>query len=90
MSKDPAIARKKRRETELLLSESRWLQKATFALGKVKEVRAKLAESSGTEATPLTITVEEQPVPLPEVRRAFSSCVEELRSRVQARRYEFR
>lgn len=90
MPQEPATARLKRRETEMLAKESRWLQKAMFAIGKVNEARTKLAETRGTELEPLTLTVGEQTVPLPEVRAAFASRVEQLRNLVKRQRYRFR
>lgn len=38
-------------------AESRWLQKATFALGKARDARAKLSDATGQDLSPL-VTLE--------------------------------
>lgn len=42
-----ADPRTQRKITRNLQSESRWLQKTLFALGKAREARAKVAEAKG-------------------------------------------
>ena len=90
MPKNPARARKQRKETQLLLTESQWLQKASFALGKVRDARAKLAESRGTELAPLSIGTDTHAVALTDVHAAFAERVDQLRNRIGERRYRFR
>ena len=51
-------ARTKRKITRNLESESRWLQKTLFALGKAREARTKVAEAKGEKLKPLATEVE--------------------------------
>ena len=44
-------------ERRLLESESRWLQKALFALSKAEDDRGKLEETDGDPLDPMTITI---------------------------------
>jgi hypothetical protein len=45
-------------ERRLLESESRWLQKALFALSKAEDDRGKLDEADGNPLEPMTITID--------------------------------
>lgn len=45
-------------ERRILRSESRWLQKALFALGKASEAHEKLSNLNGEEHEPLLVSVD--------------------------------
>lgn len=79
--------RRQRREIRLLQRESTWLQKALFALGKVEEVREKLAETREEEADdPYFVEVGGEKVPLGSVEDALQERVQTLLDEVRERR----
>lgn len=82
--------RRQRQETKLLQSEFRWLQKARFALFKVNEARAKLAESRGEDPESVTFSIDERPVELGHVREAVEERIEVLDEKIKARRMAHR
>lgn len=61
-------------------TESRWLQKAAFALGKTREARDKLAEALAEELEPVIVLDDGTSVTLDEVERHIRDRVEALRS----------
>lgn len=89
-----ADKRRENRARRIIRSESRWLQKAIFALGKAEEARSKLADLYEDEAEEFTVKVngKEQDVGaigglLKEaVEERLAKQREELRERMQARR----
>jgi len=78
--------RRQRRETQLLQSESRWLQKARFALQKAQDARSKLAETRGKEPEPIPLSIGRKTVSLDQVRSAFVGRIEHLMERIRERR----
>lgn len=61
-------------------TESRWLQKAAFALGKTREAREKLADAVGEDLDPVITLDDGTSVTLDEVERHIRERVEALRS----------
>jgi phage shock protein A len=61
-------------------TESRWLQKAAFALGKTREARAKLDETIAEPLAPVITLDDGSTVTLDEVETQLRLRVEELRS----------
>lgn len=59
--------RQRRREENLLRSESRWLQKAIFNLGKVRQAREKLAEARGEDHEALEVKVGNRTISIDDV-----------------------
>lgn len=60
-------------------TESRWLQKAAFALGKTREAREKLADALSEELDPVIILDDGTSVSLDEVETKIRERVEDLR-----------
>ena len=61
-------------------SESRWLQKAAFALSKTREAREKLSEALSEDLQPVITLDDGTTVTLDEVERHIHERVEALRS----------
>jgi hypothetical protein len=59
-------------------SEARWLQKVLFAVGKAREARRKLAETSGEELNPLITLDDGAQVPLDTLEEIIKKRVEIL------------
>ena len=72
------------KERKILQSESRWLQKALFALAKAQDDHAKLAETG--DAEPLMVTIDGNSFVIEAVtdavREAVMERVEDLRPQV--------
>lgn len=62
-------------ERKIVRSESRWLQKALFALGKASEEQAKLARVRTEEFGPMTVTIEGEPYDMDTVTGAVKDAV---------------
>lgn len=71
------------RERRILESESRWLQKALFALSKAESDRERLAKERSEKVEALTIEIDGKSFDLDTVRDAISEAVHE---RVEALR----
>lgn len=71
------------RERRILESESRWLQKALFALSKAENDRERLAKELSEKVEPLTVEIDGESFELETVREAVSDAVLE---RVEALR----
>jgi hypothetical protein len=65
------------RERRILQSESRWLQKALFALSKAESDREKLAKERGEAVEPITVELDGKPYELDDVRDAVGEAVQE-------------
>ena len=61
-------------------TESRWLQKAAFALGKTREAREKLADALTEQLDPVVTLDDGTTVSLDEVEEKLRERVEALRS----------
>ena len=59
-------------------SEARWLQKVLFAVGKAREARRKLAETTGDELNPLITLDDGAQVPLDTLEEIIKKRVEFL------------
>jgi len=59
-------------------SEARWLQKVLFAVGKAREARRKLAETTGEELNPLITLDDGVRVPLDTLEEIIKKRVEIL------------
>jgi hypothetical protein len=66
-----------RKIDRLLQSESRWLQKVLFAVGKTREAREKLAEARGEKLDNLIVLKGGKKVSLDDLEAAFHSRVVE-------------
>lgn len=60
-------------------TESRWLQKAAFALGKTREAREKLADALSEELDPVITLEDGTSVSLDEVEAKIRERVDDLR-----------
>ena len=60
-------------------TESRWLQKAAFALGKTREAREKLADALSEELDPVITLDDGTSVSLDEIEAKIRERVEDLR-----------
>lgn len=65
------------RERRILQSESRWLQKALFALSKAESDREKLEKERGEAVEPLTVVLDGKSYELDDVRDAVGDAVQE-------------
>ncbi len=83
MAKDKRQLRKERR---LVQSESRWMQKALFALGKAETAREKLAKARDEELQDQTVKVGGKSMTLNALRDAIQDRVEALAEVLQERR----
>lgn len=76
-------------ERRLMESESRWLQKALFALSKAERDREKLAAASDDDLDPIRVTIKGSELNLGTVREAMEEAVREraehLRDVLQSR-----
>lgn len=74
-------------ERRILRSESRWLQKALFALGKASEAHEKLSNLNGKEHEPLIVDVDGDTYDIDLVTEAVREAVlarsEALRTKVR-------
>jgi hypothetical protein len=74
-------------ERRILRSESRWLQKALFALGKASESHEKLSDLNGKEHEPLLVTIDGETYDIDSVTEAVKDAVmersEALRTKVR-------
>lgn len=82
--------RKKRREIRLLQSEASWLQKALFALGKIQDVREKLADLRGGEIEPLTFTIGGKEISVDEFEEVLGEQVRDHLEHVRESRKKLR
>lgn len=73
-----STARRLRKIENHLQSESAWLQKLLFALGKAEEARAKVAASQEASLHPLVVLSDGTPVPLSLVAQNVRLRVDEL------------
>ena len=64
-------------ERRLMESESRWLQKALFALSKAEDDRGKLAESMNGESGEMTIKIKGKSFDMETVHTAMADAVQE-------------
>lgn len=78
--------RQLRKERRLVQSESRWMQKALFALGKAETAREKLAKARKEELEPETVKVGGNSLTLDNLRDAIQDRVETLAEVLQERR----
>lgn len=69
--------RTQRKIDRQLQSESRWLQKVLFALGKAREARGKLADVTGSKPDPVAI-VNGSKVTLDDLEEAIQSRVKDV------------
>lgn len=92
-----ATTKEKRRENRarrIIRSESRWLQKAIFALSKAEEARTKLADLYDDDPEDFTVEVNGKNQDVAEIGTLLREAVEErlqqqreeLRERMKARR----
>ena len=65
------------RERRILESESRWLQKALFALSKAESDRERLAKERSEKVEKLTVEIDGESFDLETVRDAISEAVQE-------------
>lgn len=72
------------RERRILQSESRWLQKALFALSKAESDREKLERERGEEVEPLTVDLDGKAYELDDVRDAVGQAVQERVESIRA------
>jgi predicted phage-related endonuclease len=86
MDDDP---RRYRKETQLLSSESAWLQKALFALQKALDTRAELSESR-SEAIASTLSIDGRSLSMEDFQEGIENRIKELLDEVQGRRTSFR
>lgn len=82
--------RRYRRETQLLSSESAWLQKALFALQKAEDAREKLAGSRGEDETPFDLSTETGTLSLEDIQEGLENRIRELLDEVRGRRRSLR
>jgi hypothetical protein len=64
-------------ERRLLESESRWLQKALFALAKAEDDRDKLVQARKGEGEGMTVSIKGKAFDISTVRSAMSDAVQE-------------
>lgn len=75
-----------RKATSLLQTESRWLQRALFALNKAREARAKLAEGRGVDPDSIRLKPKNGYVTLAELEGSIAERVEVLVETLNERR----
>ena len=64
-------------ERRIVRDESRWLQKALFALGKASDSHEKLSELHGDEHEPLLVTIDDDTYDIDSVTHALRDAVME-------------
>lgn len=64
-------------EQKILRSESGWLQKALFALGKASDAHEKLSELNGDEHEPLLVEIDGETYDIDSVTEAVKDAVME-------------
>jgi hypothetical protein len=73
-----AVSKEQQRQIDRLLqSESRWLQKVLFSVGKTREARQKLAEAKGEKLDNLIVLKGGQKVSLDDLEEALHERVVE-------------
>lgn len=78
-----AIDKQKQRKIDRQLqSESRWLQKVLFALGKAREAREKLADTEGSKPDPLVMLDDGTKLSFEDLEKPIQARVEELLQRL--------
>lgn len=82
--------RRYRRETQLLSSESAWLQKALFALQKAEGAREKLTDSRGGEDSTFDLATEAGTLSLEDIQEGLENRIRELLDEVRGRRRSLR
>lgn len=82
--------RRYRRETQLLSSESAWLQKALFALQKAEGAREKLGDSRGDEDVPFDLSTGSTTISLEDIQEGLENRIRELLDEVRGRRRSLR
>lgn len=82
--------RQLRKERRLVQSESRWMQKALFALNKAEDAREKLAKSRQEEGNAAVVTVGGKDLSIEALRAAIQGRVETLADVLQERRQVLR
>jgi hypothetical protein len=74
-------------ERRIIRDESRWLQKALFALGKASDSHEKLSELHDDEHEPLLVTIDGETFDIDSVTEALTDAVmarsESLRTKVR-------
>ena len=83
MAKDKRQLRKERR---LVQSESRWMQKALFALGKAEAAREKLAKARDEEMKDETVKIGGKSMSLDALRDVIQTRVDSLAEILQEKR----
>lgn len=78
--------RQLRKERRLVQSESRWMQKALFALGKAETAREKLAKARNEEMQQESVKVGSKSLTLDALRDAIQDRVDTLAEVLQERR----
>ena len=71
-------------EQKILRSESGWLQKALFALGKASDAHEKLSELNGDEHEPLLVTIDGETFDIDLVTDAVKDAVMERTESLRA------
>ncbi len=82
--------REQRREIQLLSSESRWLQKALFALQKAEVAREKLADHRGQEEDDFVLPLKGKKLPVDDFQEALEDRIHEILEGVRERRRTLR
>lgn len=70
-----ADKKRKVQERRILRSESGWLQKALFALGKASDAHEKLSDLNGDEHEPLLVTIDGETYDIDTVTEAVREAV---------------
>ena len=83
-----ADKRQLRKEQRLVQSESRWMQKALFALGKAETAREKLAETR--KEKPATVKVDGKSLSIDALKGAIADRVQALDEILQEQRQVMR
>jgi NADPH-dependent glutamate synthase beta subunit-like oxidoreductase len=82
--------RQQRKERRLVQSESRWMQKALFALNKAEDAREKLAQTRQEEGDAAVVNIGGQDLSIDALRTAIQERVETLAEVLQERRQVLR
>lgn len=82
--------RQARKERRLVQSESRWMQKALFALNKADDAREKLAKTRDEEANAAVVNIGGKDLSIDALRTAIQERVETLAEVLQERRQVLR